>query len=90
MAVVWIPCTSSDPVKDIAYWLHNALLERGMETMVLVVQGKLAIRISVQVYNEPQDYVQLCHAVMEILELPTAPASWTEEFMNSVQNKGHV
>jgi hypothetical protein len=81
MAVLWIPYSSSDPVQDTAFWLHKALRERGLETMVLHVQGTLAIRISVQVYNEPKEYVVLAHAVREILDLPPFPPEWTHTFL---------
>jgi hypothetical protein len=47
--------------------LLRELLERGIQTMVIVHNSKHWVRISVQIYNQLEDYQQFADAVLEIV-----------------------
>jgi selenocysteine lyase/cysteine desulfurase len=70
IAVVLIPLASKYPNEaphHLSFSLHNQLYKLGFETMCVVVNEQVGIRISTQCYTDAVDFIALGKAVYQIL-----------------------
>jgi isopenicillin-N epimerase len=66
MALVWLPPGRAD-TQDEAKKIRDYMVTRGVEMAIGCWNGRSAIRLSAQVYNQPSDYERLAIGVRDFL-----------------------